>query len=166
MSDTPATMTKSEFATANGWAKSYVSKLGSQGRLVLDADGRVKVAESLALIQGTTRAPERASEAAQTVVGGDARDRKAHYDAENARIDLEERLGNLMARAEVVGTLANVAALLRQRLTTRSAMMAPQLSTANGDEARIRTLLADHDEQTLAEVSRQFAKLAGEGPEA
>lgn len=165
MSEAPQILTKSEFAKSMGWAASYVSKLAGQERLVLTDDGKVKVAESKALIAQTTHAPGRASKAAQTVVGGDSRDRKAFYEAESARLDLEERIGKLLDRGEVVGVVAEVATMLRQTLTSRSAMMAPQLAAAGGDEARIKTLLLEHDEQTLAEVSRRFAKLSEEAAE-
>lgn len=162
MSEAPQILTKGEFAKHIGCVPSYVSKLAKEGRLVLAEDGRVMVAETKAKMASTTRAPERASEAAQTVVGGDSRDRKAFYEAESARLDLEERIGKLLDRGEVVGVVAEVATMLRQTLTSRSAMMAPQLAAAGGDEARIKTLLLENDEQTLAEVSRRFAKLSEE----
>ena len=165
MSEAPQTLTKGEFAKHIGCVPSYVSKLGREGRLVLADDGRVMVAETKAKMASATRAPERASEAAQTVVGGDSRDRKAFYEAESARLDLEERIGKLLDRAEVVSVVAEVATMLRQTLTSRSAMMAPQLAAAGGDEARIKTLLLEHDEQTLAEVSRRFSKLSEEAAE-
>lgn len=161
MSDTPATLTRSEFAAHNGWAKSYVTKLGHEGRLVLTSDGkRVLVAESLAKIAEGTTAMARASEPAVPAAVRVDRDRKEFYDAENARLDLEERTGKLMRADDVLDIVANVAATLRTRLESRSAIVAPQLAALAGDEARITTVLADHDRATLAEVSRLFAKLS------
>ena len=55
--ETPATLTKSAFAEYLGLKPSYISALVKAGRLVLDGEGRaarVKVAESLALIEATT----------------------------------------------------------------------------------------------------------------
>lgn len=43
-------LTKSEFAARRGWSKSYVSKLASQGRLVLTDDGKVDVGATEALL--------------------------------------------------------------------------------------------------------------------
>jgi len=43
-------LTKSEFAARRGWSKSYVSKLASQDRLVLSADGKVDVEATEALL--------------------------------------------------------------------------------------------------------------------
>lgn len=51
---TPAELTRSEFATLAGYKPSYVTELAKAGRLVLTEDGkRVRVAESLALIEAT-----------------------------------------------------------------------------------------------------------------
>lgn len=160
MSDTPAILSKSAFAKANGWGKSYVSNLGKANRLVLTADGQVMVAESLALIASTTGATERASPPALAPQNRADRDRKDFYDAENARLDLEERTRKLMKAEDVVAAIANIATTLRTRLEARATILAPQLAALDGNEPRIRTVLADSDRQTLAELSRQFAKLS------
>ena len=55
--DAAATLSKSAFAEYLGLKPSYISALVKAGRLVLDGEGRaarVKVAESLALIESTT----------------------------------------------------------------------------------------------------------------
>lgn len=46
-------LTFKEFADLQGWRPSYVTKLRKAGRLVLSAEGRVKVRESLELIAQT-----------------------------------------------------------------------------------------------------------------
>jgi hypothetical protein len=44
-------LTRSDFARLKGWSKSYVTKLGEQGRLVLSPDGKkVDVSATLALL--------------------------------------------------------------------------------------------------------------------
>jgi phage terminase Nu1 subunit (DNA packaging protein) len=56
MTDNPAILTKSDFAKLLGLMPSYVTALIKAGRVVLDGDGRaarVRVAESLALIEAT-----------------------------------------------------------------------------------------------------------------
>ena len=57
---TPATMGLKAFAQHMGCAPSYVTKLKQAGRLVLDDAGRVKVAESKALIEATRDPAKRA----------------------------------------------------------------------------------------------------------
>lgn len=167
MSDTdPNLLTRSQFAAANDWNKSYVTKLGKAGRLVLTDDGElVKVKESLALIAATTGAPERAAPqvqaAAPPVVRID-RDRKEFYDAENARLDLEQRTGKLMVRADVLAVVADVAVTLRSRLETWPHRLAPQLAALGGDEAAIRAVLAEHVQTALASMSDRFNRLAAQ----
>lgn len=47
-------LSRSEFASAQGWSPSYVTKLGKQGRLILDAEGkRVDVSATLAGLKRT-----------------------------------------------------------------------------------------------------------------
>lgn len=46
-------LSKSEFAAARGWSKPYVSKLAKQGRLVVNAAGKVDVAATDALLSAT-----------------------------------------------------------------------------------------------------------------
>lgn len=46
-------MSQAAFARSRGWARSYVTKLKHEGRLVLNPDGSVDVAASLARIEAT-----------------------------------------------------------------------------------------------------------------
>lgn len=154
----PNIVRKSAFAEAQGWAKSYVTKLAQEGRLVLTDDGRVLVAESLQRIAQTTGAPERASDqVVSTQYRGD-RDRREFYDAENARLDLEERLGKLLDVAEVNAAIAAAGTMFRQRLEGLPHRLAPQIAAMAGNEARIRTLLADEVELLLTDVSRRMSQ--------
>ena len=43
-------ISKTEFAARRGWAKSYVSKLANQDRLVLTEDGKVELEATEALL--------------------------------------------------------------------------------------------------------------------
>ena len=48
-------LSKSNFAATKGWSRSYVTRLGHQGRLVMTADGKlVDVIATLAMIERTT----------------------------------------------------------------------------------------------------------------
>lgn len=53
MSEAPEIARKVDFARLIGRAPSYVTKLGQTGRLVLTPDGKVKVRETLALMEAT-----------------------------------------------------------------------------------------------------------------
>lgn len=159
----PNAITRSEFAELNGCSKSYVTKLGGEGRLVLTEDGkRVLVAESLARIAETTRATERASVPALAPVVRADRDRKDFYDAENARLDLEGRLGRLMDRGEGVAVAADAGTYLRATLEAWCDVLTPDLAATGGDEARIRAVLRDRCREVLGEFSRRMAKLERE----
>ena len=73
---------QSAFAAAQGWSRSYVSKLKDQDRLVFTADGLVDFAASLERIKATSGAPERAAPAVQGPDYADAQDRERFYSAE------------------------------------------------------------------------------------
>lgn len=153
--------TRAEFARRNGWAKSYITKLGHEGRLVLTEDGlHVRVAESMARIRDTASAPERASDAAVSPQYRGDRDRREYYDAENARLDLEERLGRLLQASQVTAALAEAGTLLRQRLESWPHRLAPQIAALAGHEARIRSLLIDEVGLLLADISQSLGKAA------
>lgn len=157
-------VTRSEFARLQGWSKSYVSKLGSEGRLVLTEDGKlVQVAETLALIAKTTGAPERASAPAVSPQYRGDRDRREFYDAENARLDLEKRLGKLVERSDVLAVVADAAVQLRTRLEALPPRLAPQLAALAGNEQRVRLMLADEIERLLSDMAHRFGKLAEMG---
>ncbi len=154
-------VTRTEFAALQGWSKSYVSKLGSEGRLVLTEDGKlVKVAESLARIAATTGAPERASAPAVSPQYRGDRDRREFYDAENARLDLERRLGKLVDKADVLAVVADAAVQLRTRLEALPPRLAPQIAALGGNEQRVRLMLTDELERLLADMAHRFGKLA------
>src|SRR5690606_6864016 len=48
-----SSVTRAEFAALMGWSRPYVSKLGKQGKLVLDDSDREMVAETQALLKKT-----------------------------------------------------------------------------------------------------------------
>jgi transcriptional regulator with XRE-family HTH domain len=157
--------TQQEFAARNGWGKSYVSNLKKEGRLVMSDDGKhVLAAESLALIAQTTGAPESASAAVVPVQFRVDRDRKEFYDAENARLDLEERVGKLVSKAEVSAALVDAGTASRTTLEAWADNLSPELAALNGDEARIRATVRGQVSQVLTEISRKFTKLAGQLP--
>lgn len=151
-----ATMSQADFAREIGVARSYVTALKKSGRLVLDDDGRVLVAESKASIARSNGAPERAAVVPQKF--GDARERKEQAEAELKEIELQERRGALLRTAEVVAAVTAAATTLRSRLESFPDVLAPQLA-AIADEQQIRAMLADEVELVLADLSGRFSAL-------
>jgi hypothetical protein len=151
---------RAEFARRQGWSKSYITKLADQGRLVLTDDGsQVVIEASLQRIAATTRAPERADAKVVPPAFTTARERKEWYDAEGARLDLEERVGLLLERGDVLSVVAEAATVIRTRLEALPDRLAPQLAALAGNEQRIRLTLAEQIEHVLAEMARRFAAL-------
>lgn len=74
-------MSQAAFARSRGWARSYVTKLKHEGRLVMNADGTVDVLASLARIEATAAhsRPDAAARAAAARQGtADAAPRPSH----------------------------------------------------------------------------------------
>lgn len=157
MTKTPTTLSQSDFARHIGVSRSYVTALKKSGRLVMDDEGRVLVGPSMEAIARSSGAPERA--AVITPDYSDAKERKEHYAAELARLDLDERTGKLMPSADVKAVIADAATTLRTRLESLPDQLAPQLA-ATGDEQQVRAMLADAVEIALGEMEERFAQVA------
>lgn len=158
-SGTATAVSQAEFARLHGWAKSYVTALKQQGRLVMRGD-LVDIERSLERIKATTTASSRADPAVMGPAFGDAKDRNEHYTAELARLKFEREIGALCEWSDVERVVADVAARLRAGLETLAERMAPEIATLGGDEARIRAVIADHHHAALAEMARGFAAMA------
>jgi hypothetical protein len=187
VSSLPALATQAEFATIAGVQRSYVTALKKAGRLVLDADGKVRVVESLARIEAT-RDPSKAAVAARhaearggalpaaelpvdeagpepesTSVGFSywrERTEKAKAlaaERENAIAD-----GKLLAVDDVVAQVANAMTVLRNALERLPDTLGPQLA-AEQSEARCRGLVSEAVELLLDDTSRRLGAIAGEG---
>lgn len=153
----PKFVTRSEFARLRGYAASYVNKLMRAGRLVLSADTMmVDVEASIARIDATAERP-----VAHVSTRTD-RARKDFYDAEVARLDLEERVGKLMRAEDVLGAIADAGAMFAARLAEMPDQLAPHLAAMGADEARIRSALATALDGARADMA---AKLRGIGSE-
>lgn len=181
---TPATATFKEFARILGVkSRSYVSELKRDGRLVLTDDGRgVLVAESLQRIKDS-RDPSKAGVAArhkaeregqgdatQPAPGADddgvpdrnfseARARREHYQALQAKRDWEVSMGKLLEADEVVSAISTAVVTLRTNLEGLPDVLAPQL-VGIPDEARVRALLAEAVEHALEDATTRFQSLA------
>lgn len=196
MTERPAELTRSEFATLAGYKPSYVTELAKSGRLVLTEDGRrVRVAESLALIEAT-RDPARqgvadrhaAARAASDAAGeGEAtadapdapagepapessayhtnRAQREYWLAKAAERDYRKSTRELMERAEVLPMLAEAATQFRKHAEQLRDTLSPVLA-AEPTEAGCRRILGDEIELMLTELARAFAAIAhAEGDE-
>lgn len=185
-------VTRSEFARIRGCSGPYVTKLGHQGRLVLDPTGKlVDVAATNALLDRTddpARGGDRtgkpvgvagassgcaqgegqgvASPAVPAAAGGDPRPRAVESDgayksaatreriakARLAELELAEKAGSLVRRAEVEAAVFGLARQAMDALDAIPDRLAAQLA-ALGDTAAVHKLLSDelrHVMQALA----------------
>lgn len=153
--------TQVEFAARNGWAKSYVTKLKGEGRLVMTDDGkRVLAAESLARIAETTGAPERASAAVVPTALQDLQVAEKRLDVLRKEREEAIELGRLVLASEVTAALSLTLSTLRGKLENLPDRLAPQLAGAGGNEAKIRGLLVEHVDRVLADLHKSFARMA------
>lgn len=171
-------VTQAEFARLQGWAKSYVTALKKEGRLVMN-DGLVDVAASRARILETAD-PEKAAVAerhaaaragtADPLAGEDDDDEqvatkrvdyqeaKARKEIANARLaemEVERESGKLVEAAMISAALADAGATLRSTLSNLPAIVAPMLATLS-DETQIRLVLDEHIEQALSDLSQRL----------
>lgn len=139
----PTTGTQLEFARAQGWSKSYISKLKAEGRLVFASEGVLDFAATLARIKATTGADKRAAPAVMGAAFGDAKDRNEHYTAELARLKFEREIGAVWDAEDVRQQVARIAAELCAALDQLPDRLAPTLAALAGDETRIRAELRE-----------------------
>lgn len=150
---------QADFARANGWEKSYVTKLKQAGRLVMTADGLVDFEASMARIKATSAAPERAAPAVQGVDFARAQDRERFYSAELKRLEYEREVGRLVVRSDVEAVVAGMAAVYRAGIEAMADRLPAQIAALGADEPRIRALLSAEGEQLLRRVADRFSRL-------
>lgn len=88
----------------------------------------------------------------------DAKTLKEFYLAENARLDYEERCGQLLQRDEVRTITATAAVSCRAALEGLPRALAPRL--VGKDETQILALLTEHMEVALSDLSAALQKAA------
>lgn len=90
-----------------------------------------------------------------------ARARRETAQAEMSEMELAQRRGELLDRADVRSACAAAVTEFRTRLESLSTTLGPQLAPV-ADEARCIALLAEHHEQLLEELARKFRAMAPE----
>lgn len=179
---TPDTLRLKEFAQHLGCAPSYVTKLKQAGRLVLDDAGRVKVAESQALIEASRDPSKRAVADRHTEERGAAlavpaaelgdteapaianpdyqaaRAKREHYAALQAEADYRAKIRELLDAGRVRAVLADVLTELRTQIEAIPHTLAPALA-AMTDEAAVKSALVAEIESALHTASARLEKL-------
>lgn len=91
--------------------------------------------------------------------------RKAAFDAENARLDYLERIGNLVRKDQADAKLFDVSRRIRDRMLSLPAVCAERLAAAP-DARAIRVMLAEEIRGALASVARELEDDSGSASEA
>jgi hypothetical protein len=140
-------------------SKARVSTWKKAGQLVFDPDGRVDFERSKERIENTSGAPERLG-----IFKGERakhRELKDLYEAQNAKLDFEERSGRLTEATRVAQAASTAGAAIRSRAENMPDMLTPRLAAAvGGDEGRCRAILAEWVETYLSDCSAEFARIA------
>lgn len=179
-------LSRSEFARHLGVKPSYVTQLGKDDRLVLDADGKVLVEATKARIRATRdpshaavaarHAAERAQPEGEEEEDGqsapqaavrdddrayqDWRTRNERAKALAAERDLAQSMGELLGKDEVRGVVSDAFTTVRKTMEGWPSQLAPELA-AMQDETEVRTRLTDEVESVLRELSRNLSKAGG-----
>jgi hypothetical protein len=168
-------ISQAEFARQLDCAKSYVTKLKLEGRLVMSDDGKwVNAPASIARIAETDgqkrpdvaqrHADARQNPAAEVdaEVSTDPRYNKAdssakkeHFLALQAETDYRQRIGELVEAAEVSAAIADVSIGFRHALENLPARIAGELLGKDLDA--IRAILKAELYEALADMERSFA---------
>lgn len=171
-------LNQSEFAKHIGVERGYITQLKTAGRLVMQ-DGKVDVEASMLKIEETKdpskqgvknrHAKERQQANTKPEINTDSdkhidsyqnsRAKKEKYSALQAQIAYEKEIGLLLLAVEAKSAVADGDAIIRNRLESLPDLLAPQLA-AESDEQKIRSMLIDHIEQMLGDLSRSFHNLA------
>lgn len=177
--------TKADFARRLGRDRSYVTRLGQKGRLVLTDDGRVLVDESLARIEATRgvrfdmskhweenrgrEGEDRPHKPVPSVLDTEeigrrtrvAQMRKEEAEAEKRHRELEELTGALVRRDEIQRALANAVAVILGQIENMPDRIAPQVHGIE-DMERVRARVKDEMESLCRRVSDELGRLAND----
>lgn len=172
-------MSQAEFAAHLGVNRSHVTQLKNAGRLVMQ-DGKVDVEASIKLIDETkdpakegvakrhqqerSQKEQEKTEKAPSALGTGSRfqlakAKREEVNCELADIELQTKRGQLLVADQVKLAVADGDTIIRNRLESLPDILAPQLA-AETDEQKIRSLLIDHIESLLGDLSRSFYNLA------
>jgi len=181
MADQATRETPTAFAKRIGMSKSYITKLKADGRLETEIKGKrwvVLVEESLAKIEATkdhnrddvTKRHAENREAEKKAVPASAAEDKAQLSYQNSRAkneyfkalaqeaDYKQKIGELVDVSVVKKASADLGALVLTSLENMQDQMAAGLA-AETDPQRIYTMLGEHFEAALTEISRKSSQM-------
>jgi hypothetical protein len=149
-------ISKTEFAARRGWAKSYVSKLAKQGRLVETEDGKIDL-EATELLLAESADPSKAAVTArhesarverdvrtELKIGAEtpavpltgkapdfqkARAHREHFLAQLAEAEFYKVQGNLVEREAVTKAAFTAGRMVRDLMFGLSPQLAPELAS-------------------------------------
>jgi hypothetical protein len=172
-------LTRAEFARAQNWSRSYVTKLGNEGRLVLDAAGKmIDVGATLAVLKRTTdpsketvrqhhaatradKPTEKDSNEAPASASADPKywDNKARREgalAEMAELELATKRNELVDRERVEATAFATGRNLRDTMLGLPTRLAPVIATMT-DAFEVEVMLRDAIRQVFADSMKLTA---------
>lgn len=155
---TAATGTQAQFAAANGWARSYVTRLKQDGRLVFTPAGLVDFAASMKLIRATTGAIERASPPVQGSELEHTVDLGRVAEAVGKRMEVARRINELIEVDRVKAAQAHALTLFRRHLEGLPMRLAIEAMACNGSEQRMAAVFAEHIEDALRALAKNMAE--------
>jgi hypothetical protein len=135
-----------------------VQQWAKAGKLAMNPDGTVNFIGSKVLIEVLSGANERLG----IFVGAraEARERREEYEAEMARISLEERKGRLVEAASVSTAAATAGLVIRSYIESMPDQLGPRFAALGGDEERCRALLIDWLDGFVSVCAAAFAECA------
>jgi hypothetical protein len=170
-------LTRAEFARARGWARSYITKLGQQGKLVLDAGGKlIDVRATSALLDRTVDPGKDAIRKHHAAARGDKQielpqsdappsadpkywDNKTRREgalAEMAELDLAKKRDELVERASVEVMSFASGRMTRDMMLGLPTRLAPAIA-AMTDAFEIEVLLRDAIRQVFLDAMKMTA---------
>lgn len=170
-------MSQADFAAHIDVNRSHVTQLKNAGRLVMQ-DGKVDAEASIKRIDDTkdpakegvakrhqqerSQKEQEKTEKTPSASGSrfqTAKARREEANAELTEIELQTKRGQLLVADEAKLAVADGDTIIRNRLESMPDILAPQLA-AETDEQKIRSMLMDHIESLLGDLSRSFYNLA------
>lgn len=181
-------VSQADYARHLGKSKQYVNKLVKQGKISVDAGGRIDVEQADAQLRAIADPARRLNDDANAVrgpvegAGGVADDlpapagapveMSAYQRARTAREVIqareaqrkhEESLGRLIDRASTEQAFEGFAMMVRQGLADRAADLAVSVAGLGGDHDRIAAAIEEADRRILAALADGFDARFGNG---
>ena len=159
MTDSTQWLSQAAFAEQQGWTKQYVSKLVKSGRITL-INGKINSQQALEELHASAEPSTALRRSSLTVTnhqqGVDfvtARTMREAFRAKLAKLDYEERAGQLTNAAAVRDDAFRAGRIVRDALLGIPDRLSDILAAEN-DPQIIRQLLLDELEQILNDLSR------------